>query len=140
MDNWINVYLEDASRNINMIDSWHFQEAGIHYRCLRQRQLKVGAKSENAHLEVPELALKLCVAKSLLRTVDANALDSPSSEGGARTPLIEKCYDGDLQAVELLMKAGASINVVDLKTEASPLHAACTGGDKDVVVSLLKAE
>lgn len=64
--------------------------------------------------------------------------DRAHFEGKGVTPLIEKCYRGDMHAVELLLQAGASINAAALLTLATPLHAACAGGDPGVVQRLLE--
>jgi len=73
---------------------------------------------------------------SLLRrhslTVDINAINQ-----SGLTPLHQACLDGNLAAVHLLVKHGASI---DLKDDDgwTPLHAACAMGYPDICRYLLK--
>ena len=55
-----------------------------------------------------------------------------------RPPLHTACRDGMLQMVKLLVQHGADIDRGDGRYGQTPLHYACVGGNKEVVVYLTK--
>ncbi|KAG1702482.1 hypothetical protein DVH05_009432 [Phytophthora capsici] len=66
---------------------------------------------------------------------DVNLIDSSASR---RTPLHEACEAGHVSVVELLLRAGARWDAMDVGGD-SPLHVACRGGWTRVVRVLLMA-
>lgn len=74
--------------------------------------------------------------KDLLDTqLDVDAVDEMG-----RTSLYKACAAGQKEIVELLIKMGASVNLVEKKNQHSPLHIALIGKHKEIVKNLLKVK
>lgn len=146
---WIDCYLEDWNRRIWFAETWNFRAARTDLRTLRQRELNLACSERDDATRRPDpalgariqrLALGLAEAKGFLRYQGAEWLDQATFLGGSATPLIEKCFEGDVQAVRLLMEARAKVDAQDRVTRVTPLHAACVWGDIEVVSMVLSAK
>lgn len=135
-DGWIECYIEDDTKHIRDAVEWKFLEADQDLRLLRQRRLEAARQRGDA-AEVQRLAADLCVMKHFVQS--PTAINEVRFKGSDETPLLMKCNEGDIEAVRLLLEAGAAI---EAKKEAlmGPLHVAALAGHADVLLVLFQAK
>ena len=124
----LRLWLEDSTQSWNTVRG---MELRIAHRTL------IGfleSELQKAGEETPQAAYELCKMKTLI----ASSIDEVNELG--EPIMIQICAEGtDLQTLQLLVNAGASLNSVD-KTGCTALMKAASGGHAETVYALMQIQ